>query len=102
MTAPVHLTADGKSATIPILVSDQTPINLLGRDALCKMGIQMKCSPDGVIIERTGLQLPVATAGETANVYWVGGIEADCYGFLPSKERRTKMQRGYLYTSLTC
>jgi predicted aspartyl protease len=43
-----------KSATIPILVSDQTPINLLGRDALCRMGIQIKCSPDGVIIEKTG------------------------------------------------
>jgi hypothetical protein len=55
MTAPVRLTTDGKSVTIPILVSDQTPINLLGRDALCKMGLQIKCSPDGVIIERTGL-----------------------------------------------
>jgi hypothetical protein len=34
MTAPVHLMTDGRSATLPILVSEQTPINLLGRDAL--------------------------------------------------------------------
>jgi hypothetical protein len=30
MTAPVHMTAaNGKSATLPILVSEQTPMNLL-------------------------------------------------------------------------
>lgn len=77
MTAPIRLTADDKSATIPILVSDQRPVNLLGRDALCKMGMQIKCSPEGVLIERIGLQLPVIATGETANVYWSGGIEAD-------------------------
>lgn len=77
MTAPVRLTANSKSATIPILVSDQTPVNLLGRDALCQMGIQIKCSPDGVIIEKIGLQLPVVSTGVMANVYWLGGIETD-------------------------
>uniref|UniRef100_A0A4W5Q3E0 ribonuclease H n=1 Tax=Hucho hucho TaxID=62062 RepID=A0A4W5Q3E0_9TELE len=77
MTAPVRLIADGKSATIPILVSDQTPINLLGRDALCKMGIQIQCSPDGVIIDKIGLQLPMINKQGTANVYWLGGIEVD-------------------------
>ena len=75
MTAPVRLTT--KYVTIPILVSDQTPINLLGRDALCMMGLQIKCSLDGVIIERTGLQLPVMNTEGTANVYWLGGIESD-------------------------
>ncbi len=40
---------------MPILVSNQTPVNLLGRDALCKMGLQIWCSPDGVYIDTMGI-----------------------------------------------
>ena len=54
MVAPGHLTTDGKSATITTLVSDQIPVNLLGREALCKMVVGIKCSPEGVVIEKTG------------------------------------------------
>ncbi len=35
MKAPVCLQTKNKSVTMPILVSNQTPVNLLGRDALC-------------------------------------------------------------------
>ena len=66
MTAPVCLTADGGSATIPILVSDQTPINLLGRDALCKMGIQIKCSPEGVIIIKNRVKITNGNDGRNS------------------------------------
>ncbi len=50
MTAPVCLQTKNTSITMPILVSNQTPVNLLGRDALCKMGLQIWCSPDGEFI----------------------------------------------------
>ncbi len=38
LTAPVFLQTKNKSVKMPILVSNQTPVNLLGRDALCKIG----------------------------------------------------------------
>ncbi len=37
MTAPLCLQTENKSITMPIIVSNQTPVNLLGRDTLCKM-----------------------------------------------------------------
>ncbi len=61
------LQTENKSVTMPILVSNQTPVNLLGRDALCKMGLQIWCSPDGVYIDTIGI----------TNVYWIGQIEPD-------------------------
>lgn len=54
-TAPVQLSAEGGTATLPILVSDQTPVNLLGRDALCKLKMKMWCSPQGVYIDSSGI-----------------------------------------------
>jgi hypothetical protein len=41
------------------------------------MRIQMKCSPEGVIIDRTGVNLQMVMTGETANVYWLGDIESE-------------------------
>lgn len=38
---------DGQMVMTPILVSAQTPVNLLGRDILC----QVMCSPDGLTIQ---------------------------------------------------
>lgn len=46
MTATVCLQTKTKSVKLPILLSDQTPVLLLGRDA-CKMDIQIWCAPDG-------------------------------------------------------
>ncbi len=78
MTAPVCLQTKNKSVTIPILVSNQTPVNLFGRDALCKLGLQIWCSPDGVYIDMQGLETQMIIISEpTANVYCIGQIEED-------------------------
>ncbi len=56
MTALVCLQMKNKSVTMPTLVSNQTPVNLLGRDALCKLDLQMWCSPEGVCIDTIGIE----------------------------------------------
>ena len=33
------------------LLSDTTPVNLLGRDLLCKLNCTIYCSPDGIFLE---------------------------------------------------
>lgn len=56
-------------------MSIQTPINLLGRDALCKIQIQIWCSPSGVYIDKEGLdyQMMMQKRAEKTKVYWLGG-----------------------------
>ena len=54
MTAPVMLKLYGRTAKLPILVSDTTPVNLIGRDALCNLGLQILCTPQGIMIETIG------------------------------------------------
>lgn len=39
--ALVHLRVQDKITSIPVLVSEQAPVNLLGQDALCSLGTQM-------------------------------------------------------------
>ncbi len=65
-------TNEKKSTTMPILVSNQTPVNLLGRDALCKMGLHIWCSPDGVYIDTMGIETQMMVLELKANVYWIG------------------------------
>ncbi len=77
MTAPVCLQTKNKSVTMPILVSNQTPVNLLGGDALCKMGLQIWCPPDGVYIDTLGIETQMMVLEPKANVYWIGQIESD-------------------------
>jgi len=76
MTAPVTLKLHGRAVTLPILVSDTTPVNLLGRDALCKLGTQILCTSEGILIEPAGAapQLTVLKP-KTANVYWVRDVQ---------------------------
>ncbi len=77
MTAPVCLQTKNKSITMPILVSNQTPVNLLGRYALCKMGLQILCSPDGVYIDTMGIETQMIVLEPKENVYWIGQLESD-------------------------
>ncbi len=77
MTVPVCLQTENKRVTMPILVSNQTPVNLLGRDAFCKMGLQIWCSPDGVYIDTMGIETQIMVLKPKANVYWIGQIELD-------------------------
>lgn len=41
---------EGKVVYAPLLYSTQTPINLLGRDILCSLKVNIMCSPDGIHI----------------------------------------------------
>ncbi len=77
LTAPVCLQMKNKSVTMPILVSNQTPVNLLGRDALCKMGLHILCSPEGVYIDTIGIEMQMMVVEPKANVYWIGHIQPD-------------------------
>ncbi len=76
MTALVCLQTKNESITMPIL-SKQTPVNLLGRNALCKMGSQIWCSPDGVYIDAIGIETQMMVLAIKANVYWIGHIESN-------------------------
>ncbi len=75
MTAPVCLQM--KNVTMPILVSNQTPVNLLGRDALRNRGLQIWCSPEEVYIDTIGIETQIMVLEPKANVYWIGQMESD-------------------------
>ncbi len=63
---------------MPILVSNQTPVNLLGRDVLCKLGLQIWCSPEGVSIDtEIGIEMQIMVVEPKANVYWIGHTQPD-------------------------
>ncbi|KAI5609483.1 hypothetical protein C0J50_9477 [Silurus asotus] len=47
-TEPQWITIAGISVQTPLLYSPATPVNLLGRDALCKLGAKIHCGPTGV------------------------------------------------------
>lgn len=71
----------------PALVSDNTPVNLLGRDAICKLGLQIWCTLDRVYVirqETVANQMMVRPnqLGGTANVYWIGQAEEAVQVFL--------------------
>ena len=74
MTAPVRLSTEGSEITIPIGVSCQTPLNFLGREALCKLKIKICCSPQGIFLDKEGLEVPELTHPDTARIYWLGDI----------------------------
>ena len=77
ITAPVCLQTKDQSITMPILISNQSLINLLGRDALCKLGLQIRCSTEGIYIDAIGTETQMVVAEPKANVYWIGQIEQD-------------------------
>ncbi len=78
VTAPVKITTNEAEIKIPILVSNETPVNLLGRDVLCKFKKKIKiwCSHLGVYIGRDGLnyQMMLRNQAEKAKVYWLVDI----------------------------
>ncbi len=51
---------------IPILVSEHTPVNLLGTDAICKLKMQIWCTPDGIYVDDRAIrQINVSTLQQT-------------------------------------
>lgn len=73
MTVPVSLSINNKMVRIPILVSEQTMLNLLGSDALCKLGLQIWCTLDGVCVNkfRGKKKTSMSWFVGDVNVYWV-------------------------------
>ena len=70
----MRLSTEGSEIRIPIGVSCQTPLNLLGREALCRLKIKIWCSPQGTILDKEGLEFPELTQPDTARIYWLGDI----------------------------
>ncbi len=94
MTAPVSISLKDTEIRIPILVSEHTPVNLLGRDAICKLKMQIWCTPDGIYVDDKAIrQMNVSTLQQTqepcANVS--GYV---CNHGSPSGERDTASPRG--------
>lgn len=59
MSDPVPLQFQGKTIELRVLISEQTPINLLGRDAMCKMKCVILCTQDGVVVDAIQHQMIV-------------------------------------------
>ena len=79
-TMPTELCYKNQKITIPILVSDQTPIALLGRDALCRLHCTIKCTPDGCLVEvpvDIGHQLYMKTENDASSVFWIGTLSQE-------------------------
>lgn len=74
MMAPVMLDVNDSSVTMPILIAENNPINLLGRDALCKLGFQIWCTLDGVYVDEMGVGHQMIVRNSCANVYWLGNL----------------------------
>ena len=80
MTAPVSIKTKDSEIKIPVLVSEQTPVNLLGRDAICKLNLQIWCSPEGIYIDDKGIK-QMTVIGDSdlqepqVNIFWLGNIE---------------------------
>ncbi len=82
MTAPVSISLKDTEIRIPILVSEHTPVNLLGRDAICKLKMQIWCTPDRIYVDdRAFRQMNVSTLQQTqepcANIYWLGELKEE-------------------------
>ena len=80
LTEPVELCYKNQKTTIPILVSEQTPIALLGRDALCRLKCTIRCTPDGCLVDvpsDSWQQLFMKTETEASAVFWIGNLSQE-------------------------
>lgn len=75
MTAQVCIQLNDKSVTMPILISSETPVNLLGRDALCKLGLKIWCFLEGVYVDGEGVETQMLVTEAKANVFWIGQLD---------------------------
>lgn len=64
LTVPVMIRLEDKVAKLPILIASHTPINLLGRDALCQLGVTIDCTPGGIEIVDIPRQMSVVGGGD--------------------------------------
>lgn len=78
LTKPVELRYKNQKIVIPILVSECTPVALLGRDALCKLNCTIRCTPDGCQVDmpNTARQLLATMDDHGPVVFWVGDLSS--------------------------
>ncbi|XP_013856482.1 uncharacterized protein LOC106512401 [Austrofundulus limnaeus] len=79
-TKPVDISCGGQRVKMPILVSDNTPTGLLGRDALCELNCTIQCTPDGCQVQfpkESNFQLPMLTDNAGPSVCWIGDLTQD-------------------------
>ncbi|KAL2076356.1 hypothetical protein ACEWY4_028057 [Coilia grayii] len=68
---------------MPILLSPSTPVNLLGRDALCKLGLKIECTSEGVSVGGpvVHMSLLAQADGEVSRslsvmrLYWISNFD---------------------------
>ena len=71
-SAPVTVELDGKQIKMPILMSDHTPINLMGRDILSRMGVQIECTPNGLsLISQEPCHAMASQIPISKTIYWI-------------------------------
>jgi len=79
-TKPIENGYGTQKTTIPIVVSEHTPISLLGRDALCRLNCTIRCTPDGCQVEvpyENYQQLLMTTETEASSVFWLGDLSQE-------------------------
>ena len=80
LTEPIELCYKNQKTKIPILVSEHTPVALMGRDALCRLNCTIKCTPDGCLVEvpkEVVHQLLMSTETEASSVFWIGNFSPE-------------------------
>ncbi len=55
-----NITVDGNNVTHSFLISETSPINLMGRDLLCKLHASIHCTPDGLFLSLPDEKAPQA------------------------------------------
>lgn len=56
---PLNIQIGPYKITMPILLSSTTPVNILGRDVLCRLGLKIECTPQGLSVEKPSGQMSV-------------------------------------------
>ena len=59
-------------AKLEIVVCKNSPVNLLGRDAILALGLKLNCKEGGIDLQ--GIYHMRSTEPKIANVYWLGDI----------------------------
>lgn len=75
ITQPQVLTIGDIQTTAPLLYTPRTPVNLLGRDLLCKLNATILCTPDGIECTFPGMnsQMLLCQVGQEGGNSWFPG-----------------------------
>ena len=74
MTEPVSIRIGNRETKNPLLVCRNTPVNLVGRDAILGLELKLDCTKQGIDVSEM-YRLWVEKGEKLTNVYWLGEIE---------------------------